>query len=567
MSRYKSHLLRLAVGGAAISLVLTACSQKENTSSGNDKPSVGFPEVEDTNLADGKPGGTFRLAIVEPTAIDPYQAQESEGLLVTEYLYDRLTHTTPEGTTEPDVAEKWDVNEDCSVWTFHLKTGTTFHNGEPVTAASFKKGWERAAAKDAASEVSYHMDQIQGYKEVNTGAATEMSGVKAVDDGTLEVTLAQPSCEFNVRVAHTVFSPVPASAPAAGDQAFGDLPVGNGPFQMDGAWQHDGGIKLKRFEDYKGTKANLDKVEITIVAGDETAQQKEYEGVENGQFDWARVPPELLKDAREKYEPKKAWISKKTFGIDYLVAKNTKPPLDSVDARKAVSMAIDRNSIINGVFSGSKAPATAFVPAGFTEAYQPGVCTACKYDPEEAKKLAAKAGLKPGTEINLQFNTGGGHEKWTAAVKQQLEKNLGLKVNYEGVEFSDMLDNIAEPGSSGLYRLSWGADYGTPGNFLQPIFSTAGIGTTDPNAKILGDNNARYSNPEFDELITKAAATKDEAERNKLYQQAEKIAIGDDLADIPMFERQQFRVFNTDFGNTGSIDFHENPRLDVIFKK
>jgi oligopeptide transport system substrate-binding protein len=231
-------------------------------------------------------------------------------------------------------------------------------------------------------------------------------------------------------------------------------------------------------------------------------------------------------------------------------------------------MAIDRNAIVNGVFDGSRAPADAFVPAGFKEAYQPGVCAACVYNVEEAKKLAQEAGLTEGTEINFQFNTGGGHEGWTAAVKQQLEKNLGLKVNYGGVEFSDMLDNMAAADSSGLYRLSWGADYGTPGNFLQPIFSTASIGTTDPTQPVVGDNYSRWSNSKFDDLIEQAAATKDEAERNDLYKQAEKIAIGDELANIPMFVRQQFRAFDSSkWGNAGFMDFHENPPLNEIYQK
>lgn len=570
MSRKSSLLLRLAASTAIAGLVLSACAQKENSGGGgNSQRPAGYPEVYDEHVSQGKPGGTFKLGIVEPTAIDPYNAQESEGLLVTRYLYTGLTKATPDGKVEPALATSWDTNDDCSQWTFHLKTGTKFHDGEPVTAQSFVDGWDREARKAAASEVSYHMDQIKGYSDVNTGKANHMAGVSAPDPATLKVELSEPSCEFYIRTSHTVFSPMPKKAPPAGNQAFADKPIGNGPFMMDGPWQHDKGIKLKRFDGYTaGPKAYLDEVEITILAGDETAQQKEVDGLKNGQFDWARIPPDDLKEMRAEYEPKHAWISRKTFGIDYLVVKNDTPPLNSVDARKAISMAIDRNAIINGVFDGSKAPATAFIPAGFKDSYQPGVCTACKFDPKEAKKLADKAGLKPGTTVNFQFNTGGGHEQWTAAVKQQLEKNLGLKINYSGVEFSDMLDNMAAPHASGLYRLSWGADYPTPGNFLQPIFSTSGIGTTDPNKPVLGDNNARYSNPEFDKLIEQAAATKDEKERANTYKKAEKIAIGDDLADIPMFERQQFRaVDNQEFGNVGFMDFQENPPLDVIYKK
>ncbi|HEX2131572.1 MAG TPA: ABC transporter substrate-binding protein [Actinophytocola sp.] len=572
--RTKPVLLRAAAGLAVASLALTACSQKSNTGTddngggGNEEASAGYPEVFNDEVTEGKPGGTFRLGIVEPAAIDPYTAYESEGLLVADYLFTGLVYTTSSGETEPALATEWSSNEDCSEWTFNLQTGTKFHNGEEVTSASFKRGWERVTAKASASDVAYHFDQIEGYDEMQAGTANELSGVDASDPAVLKVSLASPSCEFYLRTAHTAFSPVPKAAGPGQNPAYNDQPIGNGPFMMDGPWQHDQGIKLKRFDDYTaGPKAYLDAVEITILVGDD-AQQKELDGLNNGQFDWARVPPNQLAVTREKYEPQDGWISKKTFGIDYLQVAVTKPPTDTAKARKAISMAIDRDSIIEGIFDGSRAPATAFVPGGFQEAYQPGVCDACEYNPEEAKKLAEEAGLTPGTELNFQFNTGGGHEQWTAAVKQQLEKNLGLTINYSGVEFNDMLENQQSPDSSGIYRLSWGADYATPGNFLQPLFSTAAIGTDDPNAPATGDNPGRYSNPEFDDLIKRAAATKDEAERIKLYQQAEQICIGEDLAAIPMFERQQFRAFNSEkWANAGDMDFHENPKLDVIYLK
>jgi oligopeptide transport system substrate-binding protein len=173
----------------------------------------------------------------------------------------------------------------------------------------------------------------------------------------------------------------------------------------------------------------------------------------------------------------------------------------------------------------------------------------------------------PGTTLKFQFNTGGGHEEWTAAVKQQLETNLGLKVEYSGVPFTDLLDNQRAPGASGIYRLSWGADYPTPGNFLTPLLATSSIGAASPSDPATGDNKGRYSNPEFDRLVAQAAATPDETARNDLYKQAEKIAIGDDLALIPLWARQQFRLANTEkFGNV-NMDFFENPTLGTITLK
>ncbi|MFL6122271.1 ABC transporter substrate-binding protein [Actinophytocola sp.] len=564
----KQAWLRAAAGLTAAALVLTACSQKSNegTSGSNDsnanQPSAGWPETKVPALKPGKKGGTFKLAIVEPTAIDPYNAQESEGILVASHLFTGLTITTYDGKVEPGVADKWETNNDCTQWTFDLKTGTKFHNGEEVTAESFKRGWERVAAKDSASEVSYHMDEIEGFDEMQAGTATTLSGVDASDPAKLVVKLSAADCEWYVRTSHTVFSPVPSTAGTpTSNPAYVDQPIGNGPFMMDGPWQHNQGIKLKRFDGYTvQDPANLDEVEISITPN---GAADEYAGYQNGQFDWARMPTPVLSQARATYESKGQWITRNTNGMNYLLVMVTQKPLDSAKARKAISMAIDRNAIINGVFKGSQSPSTSLVPPAFQDAYQPGVCGACHYDLDEAKKLAKEAGLTAGTKLNFQFNTGGGHEEWTAAVADQLKKNLGLDVELKGVQFTDLLNNEQQPGSSGLYRAAWGADYATPGNFLEPLLSTGAIGAKADQPTV-GDNRGRYSNKKFDDLLKNAKKEKDEGKRTDLYQQAEKIAIGDDQALIPLWNRTQHRLANTDKFINLRMDFHEDPDLRVI---
>jgi oligopeptide transport system substrate-binding protein len=333
---------------------------------------------------------------------------------------------------------------------------------------------------------------------------------------------------------------------------------------MDGPWKHDTGIRLVRNDAYTaGPKANLDAIEITITPAD-TGVQTEYNGFLNGQFDWARMPTPVLSQARDANEPKGQWISKPSTSVTYLQVQNTRAPLNTAIARKAVSMAIDRAAIAQGVFQGAQEPATSLVPSTFPAAYQAGVCTACTFDPVQAKQLAAQAGLTPGTHIRFQFNSGAGHEEWTAAVKQQLEQNLGVVVDYSGVPFRDLLTNQQQPDATGLFRAAWGADYPTAANMLTPLLATASIGAATPDDVATGDNRGRYSNPAFDALMDRAAATRDAAGRNDLYKQAEKIAIGDDLGLIPLFTRQQFRLGNTaTFGNV-NMDFTDNPTLAAI---
>src|SRR5688572_13887668 len=214
----------------------------------------------------GKSGGVFRIGIVEPTAIDPYNSQESEGILVTKQLFVGLV-TVNDDTAElmPGVAEKWSKNGDCTEWTFNLRSGTTFSNGDPVNAEAFIRGMTRAAKQKAASDVAYHMAGIAGYKDIHGGAAQTFSGLSSPDPNTLVVKLSAPDCEFDKKTLQPVYSPVPASAGEADNKAFNDMPIGNGPFKLKGPWLHDQSITLVRNDSYFGTKANIDEVAITLL--------------------------------------------------------------------------------------------------------------------------------------------------------------------------------------------------------------------------------------------------------------------------------------------------------------
>jgi oligopeptide transport system substrate-binding protein len=569
LSRNATVWLRAAAVVTVAGLALAGCAKKENTGTGggpasgaNVAPSAGWPETKEVQIVPGKPGGTWRQGLTEPTAIDPFNAQESEGINVTQYLFTGLIRVKPDGSVEPGVAEKWTPNADCSEWTFSLKKGTKFTNGEEVTSKSFKTGWEREAVKSAASEVAYHMEPIKGFKELQDGTATTFSGLNADDPATLKVTLTEADCEFYLRTFHTVFSPIPSTAGPADNKAYNDMPLGNGLFKMAGPWQHDKGIKLVRNDDYgAGPKAYLDAAEFTIVPN---GNKDEFDGFNNGTFDWARMPVPVLTQARADNESKGNWIRKNTNGMNYLLAMVTQKPLDTAKARKAISMAIDRNTIVDGVFKGSQTPSTTLVPPVFKNGYQPGVCTACKFDLEAAKKLATDSGLVAGTELKMQFNADAGHDEYMAAIKQQLEKNLGLKVTMTSVQFKDMLNNEQQPASTGLFRAAWGADYPTAGNFLAPLLKCSSIGTTDPSQPTTGDNRGRYCSKAFDDLLDKAKAAKDDNERVKIYQQAEKIAIGDDLALIPLWNRTQNRLANSAKFVNLRMDFNENADLSVI---
>ncbi|WP_405618757.1 ABC transporter substrate-binding protein [Streptomyces sp. NBC_00076] len=539
-------------GAIVIGLAATACGGGDDGGSGDGKGSA-------------KAGGTFRMGITEPVAIDPYNAQESEGILVTDNLFTGLYEPTPDGKVVPALATSKTVSSDGKTWTFKIKPGTKFTNGEPVNAAAFIRGWNRVAQKKAASDVAYHMAGIAGFDDVQAGKSDSMSGLSAPDENTLQVKLSAPDFEFDIKTTHTVFSPVPKVAGDGKNKTYNATPIGNGPFKMQGSWQHNKSITLVRNDDYGLTKAHLDKVQIDILNSN-NGVTLEYQGFESGQYDWARMPTPQQPTAKAKYEPQDEWIQEDTNGMNYLLPITDNGPMKNVKAREAVSYAIDRDLIIKGVFQGLMTKSTTILPPVFKDVYTKDLCASCvKQDKAKAKQLAAEGGLKPGTTIQLAYNTGAGHEEWIQAVQKQLEDVLGVKVKAEGKPFAELLADQQKQGASGLYRFAWGADYPTPDNYLFPLLDTASI-NKDDSGKVTGDNRSRYSNPAFDALVAKARATKDQPGRNALYKQAEKVAM-DDMALIPLWNRTQLRLANTKKYDNLEMDFHEDPTLAEVSLK
>jgi ABC-type oligopeptide transport system substrate-binding subunit len=316
---------------------------------------------------------------------------------------------------------------------------------------------------------------------------------------------------------------------------------------------------LIRNDGYFGEKAHINEVDISIQPSQD-ALEAEYKGLQSGQYDYARIPPALIPQAKGIYEPKGGFVHKLSYGINYLLVNVVNPPLNKAEARKAISLAIDRQAIIDGVFKGFQTKATSIIPPPLKAFYQPDVCAECVTpDIARAKTMAAESGIPPGTKVNLAFNTGGGHEAWVQAVQEQLQKNLGLKVDIQPSPFAELLTKEKANNASGLFRAAWSADYPSGENFLFPLLSKKSLPP--------GDNRGRYDNPKFDDLLAQARKATDDAQRISLIKQAEKIAIGDDMALIPLWYRTQNRVYDSTKWTNVVVDFFENPTLDTISLK
>jgi peptide/nickel transport system substrate-binding protein/oligopeptide transport system substrate-binding protein len=478
-------------------------------------------------------GGTFNFYISEPAFIDPVNLQESEGTQVGQAVFDSLVAFDPI-TSEviPAAAESWEPNDDATVWTFHLVEGAKFHDGSDVTAEDFKYAWERICNPENESEISYHLAVVKGYDEMQDGTATELEGVKAVDDYTLEVTLQYGFADFEYVVGHPALAPVPSDGVT---DDFGDMPIGNGPFKMTEPWAHDQYIKVEKFADYYGDEPNIDGVDFKILA-DQDAAFLEFEA---GNLDFVPIPTGQIQATVDTYgespdgytvNPGEQVSLGAEQAIYYLLINNEDPALANADVRAALSMAIDRQDICDKVFEGTREPATGIVPPGIV-GHEADAFQYAKYDVEGAKAKLADAGFAEGAgfpTISLEYNSGSGHEDILALVQEDF-KAIGVNSELVGSEWAQYLDKLGAADYQ-VGRLGWIADYPIMDNFLYPLFKTGS-----------SDNYSFYSDEEVDAKLDEARTTTDADERVALYKEVE-TTVGDAAAVIPMFYYRHTRV-------------------------
>lgn len=196
----------------------------------------------DTTATSGEAtGGTLNYYINNPVSIDPYDAEEDQGMQVCYQLFDALmTYDFEKGELKGLAAESYKANDAADEFTFTLVKGAKFHDGTTVTSKSFKQAWERICnpktSETTPSNISYHLSMVEGYSEMAKGEATELKGVTCPDDDTLVVKLIQPYADFPYVCMHPALSPVPDAALKDFDTFF-FAPVGNGAFKMDGKWE------------------------------------------------------------------------------------------------------------------------------------------------------------------------------------------------------------------------------------------------------------------------------------------------------------------------------------------
>lgn len=527
---------RMTAVAAVFALGLTACGgggggEPESSGNGGGDPT-------------GQPGGSYSATITEPTFLAPSSnCYESECSKVVNLIQEPLLNVDPEsGEVVYDGLLESVESDDSTVWTIKIKPGLKFQNGEDVNAESFIRAWEYSSNPKNAQATAGFLSHIKG-----SGKGKSLTGVKAVDDQTLEVTLNNAFSQFPQMMSYT-----PAFAPMAQEclddvKACNEEPIGTGPYMMDGAWKHDQSITVTKWPDYQGdTTAVADTIEFQMFT-DGVAAWRDFQ---NGGVDIiSPLDPTVYLEAKGQLGDK--IIEEPTATLTYLGLPVNEPPFDNPQVRQAISMSIDRDQIIEQVLNGNAFASTDIVTPPIPGS-RDDACNYCTYDPEQAKQLLEDSGVDPaGQTIDYYFNADAGHDGWVEAAARQVQENLGFDYKLNSQEWAKYLTFLDGKKFTGPFRLGWSLDYPSPENYVRPIVGTNG-----------DSNYTGYSNPELDKKLVEGdkAETLDEA--ISLYQEADDMAL-EDMPILPMWSGQSAVASSDQVGDVrydvgeGEVAFNE----------
>ncbi|MGH3585292.1 MAG: peptide ABC transporter substrate-binding protein [Pseudonocardia sp.] len=481
----------------------------------------------------GAADSTIRVNFTEPeNPLVPGNTNETGGSKVLEALFTGLVEYDAK-TAEPRnaMAESIDTT-DSKVYTIRLHEGWTFHDGTPVTAQNYVNAWNYTAYSPNGQQNASFFKQVQGYDQVHTEdpdglsgplkapqpPTDTMSGLRAVDDLTLEVTLSSSFSVFPVQLGYQAFLPLP-DAFFADKEAFEAHPIGNGPFRFVSR-QPGVNIIVERNEDYAG--ATLPHVQGVEFRAYETAEAA-YTDVVSNDLDFLEViPPSAIAGNTFQAELPGRNVSQTYLGLQRIAFPLYDPRYQDVRVRQAISMAIDREAVNQQIFNGLKPPADGLV-APNVPGRTTGQCTElCTHQPEKAKQLFDSTGFHG--PIELISNADSGNQEWMQATCVTITNSLGRECHFVPVPtFGEFRTAINAREMSQIYRSSWVADYPSIENFLNPMYRTGAA-----------SNDGEYSNPAVDAKLAEADAAPSTEEGNRLYQEAERMII-QDMPAIPIY--------------------------------
>lgn len=557
-----------------LALILTGCGGKDSA----DKSG---------GAEDGSSGQILYTANrSEPGTLDPALAQGTHESWILNHLFTGLLAYDEEGNLVPGMADMPEISEDGLHYTFKIKDGMKWSNGDPVTAKDFEFSWLRVLDPETAAVYAYQLYYLKGGEAYNSvekpgiyyvkddagndtkevdhevtytdadlagldvdgksedekaqavyekwlADARAQVGIKAVDDTTLEVTLENPTPYFSDLTAFYTLYPVNQKVVEENPDWATDASthVSNGAFKLQ-SWEHDSKIEIVKNENW----FNADKVKLAGITWDILEDSNTaYQNFDSGKY-WIQVEPPQEVVAQKFSEEDPILVIGKQVGTYYynlnnIPKENEKNPFTNVNIRKAFSLALDRKSLCENITKGGQIPAEGMVPYGLLDEagkeFREGSGNFLKYDPEEAKALFEKGLQEEGltvADVNGKVLLYNTDEahKKIAQAVQQMWKQT-LGVDIQ-LENVDFNVKLAREKAHDfdISRAGWVGDYSDPMTMMD-LFVTGG-----------SFNDSGYSNPKYDELIKTAIQSPDQKVRMDSMKEAEKILM-EDMPIVPLY--------------------------------
>ncbi|MSQ11684.1 MAG: peptide ABC transporter substrate-binding protein [Dehalococcoidia bacterium] len=490
-------------------------------------PHVAAPSPAPAPATTLKEGGVFRRLWTDPPTLDPHLANDttSAGLIVE--IFSGLLTITPDLGIAPDLAERMpDVSQDRLTYTFTLRQDAKFQDGRPITADDFKYSIERATDPSLLSPVAdTYLGEIVGVKEKLKRQASEVSGVKVIDDRTIQITTVRPSAYFLAMLTYPTAYFVDRNNIEELGRNWTSKPNGTGPFKLR-EYRIGERLVLERNPHYYRGPARLERIEYILSGGAAMAMY------ENDEIDITSVGIADLDRVRDLNDPlnKDLNIAPPGFDISYVGFNASIPPFDDPKVRQALNLAINKELLATEVLANLVIPAYGILPPEFP-GYSPNV-QGLRFDAERARQLLAEstyANNMPRIVLTVP-GTGGGLGLDLEVITEMWKQTIGLQVEFQQVEWATFLQDLNARKLQMYAGLGWQADYPDPQNFLDVLFHS--------KSEL---NHSGYANTEVDRLLEGARSEPDTLKRFSLYQQAEQIIIND-APWVPLWFSQEANV-------------------------
>jgi oligopeptide transport system substrate-binding protein len=461
----------------------------------------------------------------EIQTLDPHRNQDVSGANVLRDLYEGLVSETPNGDPEPGVAESWTISEDGKTYVFALRHNARWSNGDPVTARDFVYGFRRAVDPKTLSVYTFILSPIENADEISAGnLPPDRIGVRALDDYTLEIRLANATPYFLGLLAHSTTYPVHRATVEKYGNKFarpGHL-VGNGAFRLE-EWVVQSHIKVVR-NPYYWDDAHTTLQEIYFYPTENVPAELQRYRANDLDYTYD-IPTAELRWVKEKI-PDEIFVAP-YLGSYYFGFNTTKPPFkDNPKLRRALSLAVDRQVIVEEILGAGQIAAYGWVPpvrhyksqqmveASWTQAEREA----------EAKRLYAEAGYSAENPLHteIMFNTNEDHRRISVAIAAMWKRVLGAEATITNQEWKVFLDTRVQKVQTQVFRDGWIGDYNDAFTFAELLRSSA------------GQNDPGYDNPEYDRLLDAAQTERDLDARAELLEQAERVMLAD-MPIIPLY--------------------------------